>query len=182
MISQRGPYWGGNVPDVINLHTCPHFRFWLRTESEGKSVDWWCHGRYCPSTALIDWSLPIIRKVYYKIAIIKMVIVMVTLSSIVLNFWPCTQLAILAVLKTVLKQGRNNSINGRRYVTRIDVILTSFLYLQWWISIVSEELNWVTPFAVHTSHTRYRKLLLFAVQRGNLLNNSICNTLPAQYL
>ena len=45
-ISRWGLYWAGIVPDVINLLTCPCFWLWLRTESEGKSVDWWGQGRY----------------------------------------------------------------------------------------------------------------------------------------
>ena len=35
------------------------------TESKGMYVDWWRQGRHRPSRALIDWLLPIMRKVYY---------------------------------------------------------------------------------------------------------------------
>ena len=34
------------------------FDYWL------SRAWWWCHGRYRPSTPSIDWSLPIMRKVY----------------------------------------------------------------------------------------------------------------------
>ena len=60
IISRRGPYWADDVSDVINLHTWPLFRFWLMTESEGT----WCHR---PSSALINWLLPIMRKVFLKV-------------------------------------------------------------------------------------------------------------------
>ena len=64
-IISQGPYWAGDVPDIINLHTCPRFRFWLMIESEGTYVDWWCQRRHRHFTGLSDWlSLPIMRKIY----------------------------------------------------------------------------------------------------------------------
>ena len=40
----------------------PHF--WLMTKSKGRYVDWWCQERHRSSTALINWLLPIMRKLY----------------------------------------------------------------------------------------------------------------------
>ena len=57
------PYWAGKVPDVINIQTCPCFWSSIKIESEGTYVDWWHQGRYQPSKALVNWSLPIMRKV-----------------------------------------------------------------------------------------------------------------------
>ena len=57
-------YWAGNVPDDMNLQTCSRFWSSIKTESEGKSVDWWGQERWRPGTVLIDWSLPILGKVF----------------------------------------------------------------------------------------------------------------------
>ena len=54
-----------SLPDVIDLQTCPRFRSSIKTKSEGKAVDWWRHERYRSSTALVDWLLLIMRKVYH---------------------------------------------------------------------------------------------------------------------
>ena len=62
IISWWGPYGASDVPDVIKLHTYPRFRFWLMTKSGGTYVDIWCQGRHWPSTALINWLLPIAMK------------------------------------------------------------------------------------------------------------------------
>ena len=59
-ISQWGSYWAGDVPDVINMHTCPRFWFWLLTKSESTYAHWWHHQTI---RALIDWLLPITRKI-----------------------------------------------------------------------------------------------------------------------
>ena len=35
IILRRGPYWGGDVPDVINLHPSPCFRSWFVERKRG---------------------------------------------------------------------------------------------------------------------------------------------------
>ena len=69
VISRWGPFWAGDVPDVITLHTCPRFQFWLMTTSEGTYIHWWRQRRHRPSTALVDQLLPTMRKVYLIVSL-----------------------------------------------------------------------------------------------------------------
>ena len=53
-------YWTGDVPDVINLHTCPRFWSSIKTERKGTYADWWHQGHHRPiraRMALINWLL-----------------------------------------------------------------------------------------------------------------------------
>ena len=67
-----GPYWAGDVFDVINLQTRPHFRYTNQNRKRG-SVDWWRQEPHRLSTVLIDWLSPIMRKIYYNCSVSNLI-------------------------------------------------------------------------------------------------------------
>ena len=116
---------------------------WLMTESEAKYVDWWRQTHHRPSTALIDWLLPIKRKVYsFAIGIHLVVFPFIWLYNLYHrnnNIITCNR------LKTKSHQHRAGG-GGGTHILRHNV-------LQFWVSFLKEipkhefHFSWKNPIA-----------------------------------
>ena len=63
IICRWGTYWASDIWCHQKGHVCNHFyNSYIRALAFRS--DWWRQGCHWPSTALIDWLMPIMRKIY----------------------------------------------------------------------------------------------------------------------